>query len=366
MKNLFFGILAVLLIAVSFSSAVDTREIEMVRAKRVLESSDLDIIDAFVQQAVQEMASTTDFSSIAAARSIIVACSKSKEGAQIQFDEQFCKSAEKYIGQALEQARQISPPQLRYRVITNLLILADGLENPRLANLALGYIDNSNEVVRYWAVHCLTNPVVVERLSSGSDEDLNMARRIADALEKIVSDSGPETLRLIAEFAAGLDISQAEDLLMAVANRRIKSYEDWTVEYELLDAMILQLLADRMATSNPAHRSAGRRFAQLYSYVFQRYIKGRDILTNLQKERLASVLVETEKSCIARIIDRPQTTITRAVEGDSTEALRAEHDRLLGSETERGQIPARIDFDYSQDGSDTRTAPRVLPDPPTE
>ena len=110
-----------------------------------------------------------------------------------------------------------------------------------------------------------------------------------------------------------------------------------------------------------------RRFGQLYSYVFQRYIKGRDVLSDTQKNQLASVLVETEISCISKRLKVTQSVVKNAVEQGDYTALLQEHSRLLGDETKAGQLPLKLNFDYGKgpDGS-RRIAPLALPEPPKE
>jgi len=73
-KRVIFGVLIVSLIPAMIlrSKAVDTREIEQVRNKQVLNSQDLQIIDDFLAQSVQELIKTRDFTSIARTRTTIL------------------------------------------------------------------------------------------------------------------------------------------------------------------------------------------------------------------------------------------------------------------------------------------------------
>jgi hypothetical protein len=110
-----------------------------------------------------------------------------------------------------------------------------------------------------------------------------------------------------------------------------------------------------------------RRFAQLYSYVIFRYIKGYDILNDNQKQDLASVIIEVEEKCITRLLglNRPQGALRRAIERNDLSALADEHNKLLGDETSTGQLPSKLDFDYGTMPNGTkRTAPIPLPDKP--
>ncbi len=354
------GLVAAILFFVFFASAdaVDTRDVEAVRAKKVLENGDLQTIDDFVSRAVDEILTTEDFSSISNVRSLIVANSASNEPGQEQFAQQFSESAQKYIGDALQQAEELAPPGRRFKVITNLLMLINDLADPRLVDLPLKHVDSNKIVINYWAVHCLTNPKITDKL------ELNTARRITNRLEAVVATGSPEILRLIASFAGSVNIPEGDDLLLKVADRRIASYADWSVRYELIDADILNILADKMTSSGPGRAAAGRRFGQLLSYVFQRYIKGADVLKQSQKEQLVSVLVETERTCLPKLMGKPSFDIKRAIESGDFTALLEEHDNLLGDSTKHGQLPAQIKFDYGKDsGGAASTQPLQLASP---
>jgi hypothetical protein len=344
--------------------AVDTRDMEAVRDKKVLENADLDAIDKFVGQAVGEILNAGDFSSISNVRSIIVANSASNEPGQAQFEKQFSESAHKHISAALQEAEGLTPPSRRFRVITNLLILLDDLADPRLADLPLKYIDSNNAVIGYWAVHCLTNSKISEKLNS--PKELDPARQIVSRLETAVSTGSPEILKLIASFAGSLKIPEGEDLLLKVADRRIASYADWSVRGEIIDADILKALADKMVASTPGKAEAGRRFGQLLSYVFQRYIKGVEVLTQSQKEQLVTVLVETERTSIPKLTGKTSFGIKKAIESGSLAALLEEHNTLLGDAAKQGLLPAQVGFDYGKvSGGAASMQPLQLASPPT-
>jgi len=367
-KRTFLGVLAAFLVLAmhSGSEAVNTRAIDRVRNKGVLDSSDFQIIDDFVNEAVRELVRTKDFSSIATIRSVILSCSSSKTSAQAQYSEQFSESAQKYISLGFQEAEKLTPEDRKLKVKVNLLILMGGLRDVRLANLAIGMLKDKNTVIRYLAVHSLTNAGIVKQLNSAGADNSKLARLIVERLGELVDKSGPEVIRLMAEFAAAVNIAQGEDLLCRIADMRMKRYADWTVQYELLDAAILKLLCEKITSggSSPPGRIA-RRFGQLYSYVLQRYVKGRDSLNTTQKHQLASVLVEIEQSCIVKLLEMRQTVIKRAVEGGDYTALLQEHSRLLGDKTRAGRLPLKLKFDYGETSDGVkRIAPLALPEQP--
>jgi hypothetical protein len=360
MKSLLLiGIISFLCILSVPAWAIDASAIEAIRGKQVLNDTDFKAIDDFVVKAVAEILITEDFSSISNTRAIIVANSASTQPNQTQFAEQFSKSAQQHISAALLKAESITPADRSFKLMTNLLILTDALADVRLADVAMKYADSKNNVIQYWAVHCVTNPEITEKLNS--PKAIDAARQVISKLDAIVPTGSPDVLGLIASFAGSIKISEGESLLLKVADRRIASYADWSVERELVDGKILQMLGDKMMSSGTNKEAVGKRFGQLLSYVFQRYIKGTDYLYSDQKEQLVSVLVDTEQSCLSKITGKPRFDVKRAIETGDMSALQKEHNNLLGDETKAGEL----NINYGKDaGGTVLMHPLVLAAPP--
>jgi uncharacterized membrane protein len=329
------------------ANALDTRGIEAARGKKVLENTDLKTIESFVAAGVGEIINATDFSAISNIRSLIIANSTSNESGQVQFAQQFSDSAKKYIAGGLEKAEGLYPPERRFRVTINLLMLADGLADPHLAEVAFKYVDDKKAAISYWAVHCVTSPEITAKLNSAKDSE--EARGIARRLETTAATASPQTLGLIASFACSIKIPDGFDLLLKVADRRIASYADWSVENELMDASILQGLYEKIASSDPGKNEAAKRFGQLYSYVCERYIKGENWLGDTQKTQLISVMVETEKNCLVKLTGKQSYGIKKAIEASDNNALQQERDNLLGDATKPGTLFADLNLDYGKD-----------------
>jgi len=352
--------------------AVNTRDIDNVLKKSLIDNQDKKIIDDFLSQGVQELVKTKDFTSIAQLRTVIL----SRRSTQGQYAQQYSESAYKHIQAGFEQAQTLRQEDRKTNVTISLLILIDGMEDLRLSDLAMAKLKDQNMVIRYWAVHCLTNPAIIQQLNSGPTSNPQLARTIAEQLKEVVETSKAEIIIHIARFAANVNIREGEELLLQVADERIKRYADWTVRHEFYDNIILKLLESKIPLSSqdpvaPAPTTSisktaiAQRFAQLYSYVIQRYIKGKDILNETQKQQLASVLIEIEDKCIGRLLGGPQLTIRRAIERINMAALSDEHNRLLGDETTAGQLPSKFAFDYSTTpNGPKRTAPIPLPEKP--
>jgi hypothetical protein len=371
-KLTFFAVLMAFFVLATDSSvmAVDTRAIDEVLKKTVLETQDFKVIDDFLAEAVQELVRERDFTTIARNRSVVI----SRKGEQPQYVQQFSQSALRHVQAGFGKAQELRPEQRTTYVIINLLIVIDGLEDLGLADLALAKLTDEHAVVRYWAVHCLTNPAIVQQLNAGAASNPGPATGIAGQLKNLVDNSNSETLALIAKFAATINVPQGEGLLLQVADTRIKRYADWTVKHELSDIALLKLLESKLPLSSEGPGGAvpaslgkpavAQRFAQLYSYAIQRYLKGQDVLSDNQKGHLASALVEVQEKCVSRLLGGQQTTFRRAIERDSLTAISDEHNRLLGDGAAAGQLPSKLGFDYGTDGAGAkRTAPVPLPDP---
>jgi hypothetical protein len=363
MKRAFFAILVGGLVLTLFTvsrAQVDARRIDEVFKKDVLTPEDLQVIDAFMSDAVAQLVRTIDFTEVAKRRAVIL----TRQRAQAQYAQRFMEAASKEIGAGFEYAAtEIADPGRRFMVFTNLLILVNELNDPRLIDLAIRMIPQENTTVRYWAVQASTNPGVWQKLSQGQANAAQVAKRIIDACNPVVATSSPETLLLMAQFAGRNNTPQADELLVRVAEARIKSYAAGEVRYELVDSTILKLLSDKIMAGSTANPQLARQFAQLYSFAMQRYIKGvrANTLSEASRNYLASVLVTTEEQCLSKLLGAPQSTIRRAVEAGDMDGLQAEHDRLLGGANQAGALPSKFNFTYGSTGSSR--VPLVLPEP---
>jgi len=352
-KTRFFACFLAFILATLAFGAIDTKSIEVVRNKDVLDNSDFQVIDKFVSEAVHDMVDTKDFSDVASITKIIIEKSSSnKEGAQAQYQKQYYGSAMTYISEALKSADKVTD-ETRPVMIVNLLILIDGLKNVQLAELAVDRLGDDHMAVRYWAVRCLTNP----QLKFTSQVTGTIIRRLQSFVEK----SSPQIVELMARFAAAVPSQQGNDLMGKIADARIKQYFNWSVKNELIDASILKIMAAKISAESTPDPNLTQRFAQLFSCAIQRYLKGTDVLNDVQKQQLISVIVETERECIIRRFGL-KTRLKEAFETKNLESLLAEHNSLLGDAANAGQLGTKFNFKYTgADGKET-TGPQILPD----
>src|SRR4030042_4754514 len=160
-----FTVLAVfsLLAVTSSSNALDTREIDRVRSKEALDKQDLQVIDDFLANGVEELLNVQKFTDIARIRTVILS---RQSTTQKQYAQQFSASALKHIMSGLQASLTLLADR-RIKVTVNLMILIDGLVDPALMELSVALLRSRDAVVRYWAVHSLTNDGIMKLLNSG-------------------------------------------------------------------------------------------------------------------------------------------------------------------------------------------------------
>jgi len=353
-----------LILAISSNClGVDPWEIEEVRNKGVLDNEDFRIIDEFVDESIRELVNAKDFTDMARIRAKLLSRSSSNSSSsRVQYRKQFYKSAHKYISEALEWAEQLEDADKRFVEKINLLILVDGLRDVQLADLVLDKLGDSNMAIRYWAVNSVCNAEVIEQINAMDDESTELTGLIIRRLASIVETSDDSIVAMISRFAAGIKAEQGTELLLDVADMRIKQYASWSVDNELLDTVILQSLYRKLAVTNPNNGMVAQRFGQLYSFVIQRYIKGAGQLDDEQKQKLISVIVEIEAKCISRLFGL-QTTIKRAIEMRDFEGLIKEHNLLLGDSDQEGKLGIKFNFRYRHPDGSESMEPVVLPAP---
>lgn len=326
--------------------AANTRELDNVREKGVLNSDDFAVIDTFIAESVNELMTAVDLTSLSNLRNSIISRNQAQSGEQYKVV--FSDSLNKYIPGAFEKAESLSPKKNSVILTTNLLILIESLQDERLTDYAMQYLKNSNVIIRYWAVKCVTNQFMVEKFDSSLYPIF--AGKATKLLNDLIVDGDTDSLAAIVNFASQIRSTAGSEMLLSIADRRIGEYASWEVDNELIDATLLSVLFDIYARDT-TKKVYAQKFGQLFSYVMQRYIKGQAILTDKQKSDLASVMIEIEQSSMIKALGLRQSVIKTAVEDGKIEALEREYARLFGSGGQKGELASKMDFDYSPGGA---------------
>jgi len=233
----------------------------------------------------------------------------------------------------------------------NLMILTAELKSPDLASLALERLDAEDDVIRYWAFKALTHSSVVQQLTSDVTGDEKTTEAILTGFQKRVSvETQAEIQKLVIRFCMAFDDPLARDILVLIADRRIKAYRDWTVRDEMLDVNLLMALGNvailQQDTANK--KTFGRKFSELYALTIQRCLKGKDVLSKGEIEQLLTVIAEVDQNVLAKTMGI-KTGILTSLKRKT--GLEREYETLFGDRMRSGQLAAMFKFDYGKDDS---------------
>jgi hypothetical protein len=269
---------------------------------------------------------------------------------------------------AFETVEQWEPSEKKDLMRRNLMILATRLESPLLADFGLERLSDLDEVVRYWAVKCVAGPQVAAQLIDPAIGDPVLTEKILHALRSRVSEeSNPEILRLFVSFSAIVNNDLAREILMIIAQKRIDAYMSWNVQNEQFDAFLLRSMGQIILEEreSPARTAMARRFAELLSLVFQRYMADPSPLSDAQRNALATVITEVDNYVLTRIMGQ-QTPFIRILQRGGM-GLDREFEAYFGSDVGPGHLATRLKFDYGKtDTGQTKYSPPQLPPPPAQ
>ena len=375
-KTRYFVLFVAVMVGFSAANlfAADSEAINKVRnsvGTAKLSSDDVLVVKDFVSECVRQMLLAEDISQVSQIRSTI---SAQKGTRQSPYTIEFASAVKNTLDKSFRQIATLEQGPRRTHLELNLVVLAAEVGDTRLADFGFKMMDHDNSAIQYWAIKTIANPQVAKQLSSIATADSELKAKIITALSRSVKRGlYPSSLALVIKFIEELGPKDQDtsDLLHQIANRRIAEYEKWTVKYELLDRDLLKQLTRCTTAAGSTSKRAlcARTFAQLYSFVIQRYLIGQEILSPTSKEQLVTVMVDTESYSIGpgRFLDRAQAAIRLAVMKKKFQNLKREHDMLFGTANKPGRLAGDLKFNYGTGKTGNPiTAPKKLKLPKTD
>ena len=360
-----FFIFQVLLLVVfsAFCCALSTRDIDAVRKKDILENSDIQIISDFTAEALSELIFTDEPSEIADIRGTIISRSKSENQ---QYLQAFTEAMAAAVDKGFDEADTLKDEKLVKRAKLNLLLLISELGSLNLTDQAMKYISSDQAAVRFLAVKSVTNEKVITEIKDTGTDGNAKSREILTALTSILSDETDSSIILeIAKFAASANGNQAKELLADIADKRMDMYRNWRIIDADMDGRILELTGEKasLSTSNSERAELTEKFAQLYSFVIQRYAKSYKTAGEDELGNMVTTLVAVENGVLGKMLGAQSSSIRKALEKKDMVALMSSHDLILGSADGKGALAKAMNFTYSHGDSST-DQPEKLSDIP--
>lgn len=357
--TLLIGVLLTALMGSSF--AVSTAKIDAVRNKEAIAESDTAIIEEFLKDAFTEMLDRSSLSDTGSLRITIISKSASANpSGQILYGPKYVAAAKDQLTDAFNKVSGMKDENRRTILTANLIMIINDLANYETSKLALGYLDNRNTMIRYWAANSATNPNLIKQLNESSEDVRNnFAQKILNTAK---AEQSPDILMILAK-SAELKSPAVNEIMTTLAQKRIDLYNSWNVSNEITDEAVLKGLADRSKAEPESAKTMGKYFASLYSLMIQRYALGQETLNDASKTNLVSAIVQSEKN-ISVYVAEWSGNFKRAIEKSGASGLLIEHDALFGSAGTAGKMPSAVGFDYGKnaDGSAV-VAPPALSKP---
>jgi hypothetical protein len=338
-RNIKF-LMAAAVITVSMTSfAASPREIDEVRKKTSFTDADMAIVDSFINETFEEMLEApTIEESVKRREEILVR--KPKNG-QTQYKTQFLRSVEENIVSSLRVIDTWSDEKFQKAMRLNLAVMVGSLDDPALYELAIRMLSADNIAVRYWALQALTGNDMVASIKSSPDSQ--RSQDIIEAVTGITSVNSPINLAIAAKFAGSIDAAQSNDMLNAIAQTRINAYQNNMARNESSDAVILQVMAQRMNANQQAKEALSASFTSLMAVSVKKYadslVPG-GALTDVSEQQLITLITEIEKN-ILPLFDI-NAELTKAIERRNAEDFQQAYNNIFGDGENQGELAAKI------------------------
>ena len=351
------------LFAISASDVEEVR-LRMEGSRSGLQPADRSLIEEFWENSLNRMLLSDDILEIVEIRKQL----EDQKGSQPLsfFASAYVSVAKQDLQTAFENIGRMGDAPKQQLLDQNLMILTAELKSPALVSIALGRIDDTDPVVRYWAVKALTNSGIIQSLGSEVTADEEIKAEILSALKQhLETEQQFEIYMMTIKFAAAMDHPIAHEILLTIADKRIAAYMNWSVENEMMDAKLLIALGNvAMMTPEAGVKSMfARKFAEYYSLVFQRYFIGKEVLSDAQIEQVVAVILEVDEMVLPKMLNIPTTGILKAIQRNI--GLEREYENIFGDRIRLGELETLYKFDYGKDDSGKAiTEPPKLPEPP--
>lgn len=371
-KNLvvFFCFCAFFILFSSISLALETRAIDDIRKKDVLNDTDQKAVGAFIEAGIEELFNTEDFSAVSSLRQAIVSRKAGlNETSAQQYKTAFDSTAVESFTKAFGRLDKVQNQAQAFSIRLNLLLLISELSDARLVNLAIDNIKSKSSAIRYAAAKCLSSPDIIKQLNSATSADIQLAQKAISALNEIMkNETDGSVLVEIITFTSEINGNESENLILEIAKDRISKYENATVSNDYIEAAVLKALYAKSlkASSDSVKNDLMAAFGQLYSYVIQQYAIKDANLSETRKGQVVDVIVGVENDLVSQILGSKAGSLKKAIERDDMAALMTAHDSLLGSSNGKGMIASAVDFYYSIEGENKVYMPKKLVTPAKE
>lgn len=270
-------VMLALLVAQTALARVSQSEIDTIRSYNVLMDKHMQTIDTFVAEQFQAMLAAEKDSEIAEAKESLLESTESKlkygETRQM-YSNRFSQAVKDGYRSILERLGKLEDQELVQQIRRAAIVVVAGTDNAVLIEELLVLLNDESPIARYWAAKGLTMPNIVRHLTGSEVTDNSAVDGVLAGLEECLEkEMSGEIIAQIAAAAALTNRAQGYKLLQDCAKKRVGQYVNWTVDNELADLAILQLLFGTIEspTKDIDAKEMVRSAAELFSAAYYRY-----------------------------------------------------------------------------------------------
>jgi hypothetical protein len=210
---------------------------------------------------------------------------------------------------------------------------------------------------------------VIQQLTSEVTADETLVQTILDALKQhIETESQSQILEMAVDFCMAFDNPTAREILLGIKNKRADAYLKWSIGNSSVDAQLLKALGNIAMIQQDAEIKAefGRAFAELFSFVLQRYIMSMEGNPDDRVTQLQNIIAIVDQDVLGEVMSL-RTDLLDGMRRTNLSVIKREYEALFGDRLRSGQLGTLLKFNYGIDDTGKAiTAPPVLGPKPVE
>ncbi len=287
-RNSFFVWSLVLIVAAGCGetlSGVTRIEVDTIRNKRVLTDADLEVVKGYVNEQFNELLEADDAGDLALiGRNLLGGSRYAMEGAESRrkYSDAYAKVVRLAYLRVIRGLNNVEDKSLAKSIRLTAAVVLANTDNVIVINDLVNMLKGESEELRYWAVRGLSMPNIQSYLVSGSDGAVAELQNVLSTLARTLQNESSGLVITQIALAAPVrvqDNDQGVQLIQDAVAKRIKQYQMWSVDNELMDWNVLDKIftiikSGRLTELKQMESAMMRSASALFSVAYDRMVKG--------------------------------------------------------------------------------------------
>ncbi|MGE4285812.1 MAG: hypothetical protein AB7F23_04285 [Phycisphaerae bacterium] len=285
--------LAILLLTGACVYAVNTKELDDVRAKDSFATADNAVVERFLTDSFGEMLNAKNLSEVINVADIITL--RLPKAEQTDYKSAFTAALKTEIEKVMARVDGWEDQRFAAGFKIVMANIAYKLDDAAFLTLAAELTASEQVSSRYWGLKLALEAAPLAEIKAGSENGKALTDAVALQAE---SETSSIVMMYMAELASKIADADADRILASLMKSRIAQYKSGKTSFESFDAGLLKSAAARIKAGNNELKEP---FAQIFAFAAQRYIysleDGNDI-SEQAKIQLGAMISETVKNVL--------------------------------------------------------------------